>query len=278
MYQKFCNEKKDLEQCVNELLKWMAATCLQVCVQLNCQCLSSSKTETKHIWNNNLLRILAQRRIVFRTCNRTKLAGEINGCFAIMRRQFKIICARSGPAPTPSPFASVTDRNRPSTPLKSCIFLKHNCTKTLQCGLRGCDPTQKTQCSNWHLSWKSMNHNNYMKRLDHWLWLCRMARTTEIFLWIIFFFFHFSKNFAHFSNSLPRWGPVCPDSSSFCLLSSSEQEKGCFGVGLCAYISPAVWPLSKEQGLGWYSGQKETRSVHNETHLGNLYAKWAKVL
>ena len=28
----------------------------------------------------------------------------------------------------------------------------------------------------------SMNHKNHMKRLDHCLWLCRMARTTEIFL------------------------------------------------------------------------------------------------
>ena len=44
-------------------------------------------------------------------------------------------------------------------------------------------------------------------------------------------------------NILPSWGPVCPDSSSFCTLSSSGQEKGCFGVGLgplgvfctCAY-------------------------------------------
>ena len=49
-----------------------------------------------------------------------------------MRLQFKIVGARRGPAPSPSPFASVTDWMRPSTPLKRCAFLKHNCTKTLQ--------------------------------------------------------------------------------------------------------------------------------------------------
>ena len=53
---------------------------------------------------------------------------------------------------------------------------------------------------------------------------------------------------------LPRWGPFCPDSSSFCPLSKSGQEKGCFGVGLgvflvCAYQRKAIVTLSKEQGL-----------------------------
>ena len=42
----------------------------------------------------------------------------------------------------------------------------------------------------------------------------------------------FLESFAHFSNILPSWGPFCPGSSSFCPLSTSGQEKGCFGVGL----------------------------------------------
>ena len=65
-------------------------------------------------------------------CNRTELAGETIGYFAIMRLQFKIVGARRGPAPSPSPLVSVTDWMLPSTPLKRCAFLKHNCTKTLQ--------------------------------------------------------------------------------------------------------------------------------------------------
>ena len=32
-----------------------------------------------------------------------------------------------------------------------------------------------------------------------------------------------------------------------------------------------VWLLSKEQGLGWHSGQNETQSGQNETGLGKLY-------
>ena len=42
----------------------------------------------------------------------------------------------------------------------------------------------------------------------------------------------FYKSFAHFSNILPSGGPNCPDGSSFCPLSSSGQEKGCFGAGM----------------------------------------------
>ena len=48
------------------------------------------------------------------------------------------------------------------------------------------------------------------------------------------------KSFVHFSNSLPSLGPGCPDGSSFCRISSSGQEKGCFGMGfgvfcVCTY-------------------------------------------
>ena len=34
----------------------------------------------------------------------------------------------------------------------------------------------------------------------------------------------------------------------------------------------------KNRGRGWYSGQNEAPSGLNETHLGNLYEKWAKVV
>ena len=47
------------------------------------------------------------------------------------------------------------------------------------------------------------------------------------------FFLHTSRTF---SNILPRWGPFCPDSSSFCPLSKSGQEKGCFWVGLGVFL------------------------------------------
>ena len=48
----------------------------------------------------------------------------------------------------------------------------------------------------------------------------------------IFFFAHFYKSFVLFLNILPSWGPGCPDCSSFHPVSSSGQEKGCFGLGL----------------------------------------------
>ena len=38
---------------------------------------------------------------------------------------------------------------------------------------------------------------------------------------------------------------------------------GGVGGGLCVHIT--------DKGWGWYSGQNETPSVQNETHLGNLY-------
>ena len=72
---------------------------------------------------------------------------------------------------------------------------------------------------------------------------------------------------------LPNWalllGPGCPDSSSFCPLSSSGQENGCFGVvlatvgvALCKYISlkGVCDDRVKNRGWGWYSGQNETPS------------------
>ena len=59
----------------------------------------------------NLLQVFVLCHIVCRPCcNRTELAGETNDCFAIMC-QFKIIGACSGPAPNPSPSASVTALN-----------------------------------------------------------------------------------------------------------------------------------------------------------------------
>ena len=97
------------------------------------------------------------------------------------------------------------------------------------------------------------------------------------------------RSLAHFSNFLPSVGPNCPDYSSFCPLSSSGQEKGCFGVGLvvfciCTYPQKGFVAQAAESRTGvghswwWYSGQSETPSGQNETHLGNLYEKWAKVL
>ena len=77
--------------------------------------------------------------MVFRTYNRTELAGESSVKLVIVSPAYTYnlkLCARSGPAPSPSPFASVTDLMRPSTSLKRCVFLKHNCTTTLQCVAR----------------------------------------------------------------------------------------------------------------------------------------------
>ena len=83
---------------------------------------------------------------------------------------------------------------------------------------------------------------------------------------------------------LPTVQTFCPDGVQiaqtvihFEPLSSSGQEKGCFGVGsggvLCMYISPkrGCDGSVKNRGCRWYSGK-------NEIHLGNVYEKWAKVL
>ena len=54
---------------------------------------------------------------------------------------------------------------------------------------------------------------------------------------------------------------------------------GVWGV-LCMYISPkeVCDCRVKNRGWWWYSGQSETLSEQNETHLGNLYKKPAKEL
>ena len=62
------------------------------------------------------------------------------------------------------------------------------------------------------------------------------------------------EKFCPLSNILPSWGPFCPECSSFCPLSSSGQEKGCFGVGFGAfcvrtYPQKGFVLLNKEQGL-----------------------------
>ena len=90
------------------------------------------------------------------------------------------------------------------------------------------------------------------------------------------------KRFVQFSNILPRWGPSCPECSSFCTLSSSVQEKGCFGMGfggvLCTYISlkRVCDGRAKNRGWGWYSGQNETPSGQNERAYGQFVRKVGK--
>ena len=69
-----------------------------------------------------------------------------------------------------------------------------------------------------------------------------------------FFFCPLLEQFCYFSSILPSCGPFCPDGISFCPLSSSGQENGCFGVRLgvfCVRTYPerGLWRLSKEQGL-----------------------------
>ena len=69
--------------------------------------------------------------------------------------------------------------------------------------------------------------------------------------------------FAHFQVQARKWGVL-----------------GGVGGVLSTYISPKGvcdgWV--KNRGWWWYSGRNETPSGQNETHLGNLYERWAKVL
>ena len=68
-----------------------------------------------------------------------------------------------------------------------------------------------------------------------------------------------------------------PDGISFCPLSSSGQEKGCFWAGLTFFFlhvhipKKGVWLVSKKQGMEVVFWAKWTPSGQNETHLGNLY-------
>ena len=80
-----------------------------------------------------------------RTNDSHELAGENNDCFAIMRLQFKIVSTRSGPAPSLSPFAPVTDWMRPSTPLKTLrrdALSSNTSARRHYSGLQGCNPTE----------------------------------------------------------------------------------------------------------------------------------------
>ena len=50
------------------------------------------------------------------------------------------------------------------------------------------------------------------------------------------FFCPLPEKFCLLFKTFPSWGPGCPDGSSFCPLSSSDQEKGCFGVRLEVFV------------------------------------------
>ena len=60
-------------------------------------------------------------------------------------------------------------------PLNRWVFLTNNCTLILQWIARLQHDSKDSVTDT------SINHNNYMKLLDHCLWLCRMARTTGYF-------------------------------------------------------------------------------------------------
>ena len=88
------------------------------------------------------------------------------------------------------------------------------------------------------------------------------------------FFAHFWKSFAHFSNILPSWGPNCPDCSSFCPLSISGQEKGCFGVSLwvfCVHTYPREGCVTAESRTGVCDGILGKMRLH----LGKMRPFWA---
>ena len=66
--------------------------------------------------------------------------------------QFEIVCARSGQALSPSPFASVTDWMQPSIPLKRCgadALSSNTIAQQHYSGLQGCNPTEKMHYLSW---------------------------------------------------------------------------------------------------------------------------------
>ena len=89
-------------------------------------------------------------------------------------------------------------------------------------------------------------------------------------------------------NILPIFQIVCPIGVQtaqtvvhFAHLQVQAKKRGVLGWAwgvLCTYISPkgVCDGCVKNRGWGWYSGQNETPYGQTETHLGNLYEKWAK--
>ena len=77
---------------------------------------------------------------------------------------------------------------------------------------------------------------------------------------------------------LPTFQTFCPDGIHFAqnvvhfvVHFALFQNQARAGGASCSYISPKGFSDVKNRGWWWFSGQ-------NETHLSNLYEKWAKVL
>ena len=96
------------------------------------------------------------------------------------------------------------------------------------------------------------------------------------------FFLPTSKMFCPLFNYFAQLGSRLPRQEFILPFFKFRAWKGVFwgGVGgvLCMYISQK-WVCDswvKNRGWGWYSGQNETPSGQNKTHLGILYEKWQK--
>ena len=102
--------------------------------------------------------------------------------------KLKVAC--SWLAHSPFPFASVTDWMLPSTP-RTDAFPQIQLQRDTTVGCKVATPLERcvVHVGLCHaVTDTSMNHNKYMKSLDHCLWLCQMAWTTRIFPgWTRFF-------------------------------------------------------------------------------------------
>ena len=79
---------------------------------------------------------------------------------------------------------------------------------------------------------------------------------------------HFAQtvaHFAHFQVQARKRGVLGWDWGYFVFASVHVPKRVCDG-----------WV--KNRGWWWYSGHNQTPSGQNETHMGDLYEKWAKVL
>ena len=101
-----------------------------------------------------------------------------------------------------------------------------------------------------------------------------------------FFFSHFQKSFAHFSNVWPNRGPGLRAAQTVVHFAHFQVQAwkrgvlGWSGVCFCTSISQkgACDGGVKNKGWGWYSRQNETTTGQIETYLGKLHEKWVKVL
>ena len=116
--------------------------------------------------------------------------------------------------------------------------------------------------------WQNIPDCQWLRLL--WRWIKKICPPLEKFCPLF-------KHFAQLRSILPRRWLILP---TFKFRPGKVVFLGGVWGVLWTYISPKGVCEGWVKNRGWwgYSGQSETPSGQNETHLGNLYEKWAEGL